>query len=262
MIGYIRNRIISDYFIGNRIDDLYAIYNLALKENYIICSVEGYWNLLMSGKIENSKKYLINRHDIDSDVKTAKLLFNLEKDLNIKSSFYFRLCTLNYNFMNEISSYGSEASYHFEEVATLAKLHGWKSRSQIDWAEVKNLFCYNFSTIKLNSGLNLSTVCSHGDFVNRYLKVINNELLDNDIRVNLGINLEVYDRSLVDTIEFKCSDTEYPKYYTPSSPFEFLSQNYKVIEFLTHPRHWYSRWTSNSIENFKRVSEDLLYKLR
>lgn len=248
--------------MGSRIRELSEIYEFALNQGYIICSIDHYWGLIISGKVEASKKYLINRHDIDSDVKTARLIFELEKDLDIKSSFYFRLCTLDYDLMDEISSYGSEASYHFEEVATLAKLNGWKLKSQINWAEVKDLFCFNYSTIKSKSGLKLSTICSHGDFVNRYLGVINNELLDDNIRKNLEIGLEVYDRSFTDTIELKCSDTEYPNFYIPSSPIELLSQNKKIVQLLTHPRHWYSRWTSNSIENFKRVSEGFFYKLK
>ncbi len=241
-----------------RLPEMRQIYELAATEGYEFHSVVSFWDVLKSG-IDSNKKYFISRHDIDTDVKTARMFFYLEYDLGVRSSFYFRLSSLNYDLMNEIEKSGSEASYHFEEIATLSKKNKWKNRSQIDFELVKKLFAENFSKIKSDTGLPMRSVCSHGDFVNRKLSVANHNLLDFDVRENLKIELETYDQSFMKHVGARHSDTHYPKFYTPVSPVESIKNGVGVVYFLTHPRHWRSDFLVNTSDNINRVFEGFGY---
>src|SRR5690606_18378029 len=73
----------------------------------------------------------VHRHDIDSDLRTAKKMFAIEQRHGVRASYYFRLCTLDYGFMREIEAAGSEASYHYEEVADFAKRHRLRSAEAV-----------------------------------------------------------------------------------------------------------------------------------
>ncbi|MFD2270334.1 hypothetical protein ACFS07_02255 [Undibacterium arcticum] len=139
---------------------------------------------------------IVHRHDIDTDVCTAKKIFAIEK-LGIKSSYYFRISTLDFAFMREIEEYGSEASYHYEEIATFAKKHHIRDPAEImkRMAEVRAEFVNNFTSIERRFGLKMTTVASHGDFANRRLRLSNTEILkDKELRDRCGIVCESYDK--------------------------------------------------------------------
>jgi hypothetical protein len=125
------------------------------------------------------RKVLVHRHDIDRDVRTAKKIFALETRYGAKASYYFRLRTLDFGFMREIEAAGSEASYHYEEVADYARRHRIHCAEEIRrrFPEIREQFIRNFSRITEHLGLRMVTVASHGDFANRRPQGINHELL-------------------------------------------------------------------------------------
>jgi hypothetical protein len=206
----------------------------------------------------DSKKYFINRHDIDTDLFTTKKIFEVEKSLGIKSSYYFRLSTLDINLMREIEEAGSEASYHFEEIATLAKNHNW-SKNDIDFEKCSQQFEENYLNIKSLSGLKMRSVCSHGDFVNRKLGIVNHKFLSEALRKKLGIEVETYDTEFMKHVEQRFSDTLYPRYFSPCNPQEAIQNGARIIYLLTHPRHWDVNKWENTKDNVRRVWEGIKY---
>jgi len=205
----------------------------------------------------NNKKYFINRHDIDTDVLTAKKFFKIEKKYNVKATYYFRLSTLDIEFMKEIEEYGSEASYHFEEIATFAKEKHIKSKREIldKMDKIKEIFKENFLMVEKKLGKKLYTVCSHGDFVNRALYIINNEITkDKNLKEELGILCEAYDKDIMNSFDVYVSDKPYPYFYTPKPIFEYIG-NKDIICMLSHPRQWKVAPIINTIDNIKRAYE-------
>ena len=258
-ISSIFNRIYSDYFMPCRLSELRLIYSAAKSESYEFHSVISFYDEIKNVGLDPNKKYFISRCDVDTDVETAKLIFALKQSYSVKSSFYFRLSTIDQNFMREIHVRGSEASYHFEEIASLAKKYMWRDKSDIDYELVSRLFEYNFSRLKNNTDLPMRSVCSHGDFVNRILGVMNHEFLNARIRKNLNIELETYDEWFMNYVRARHCDTGYPQFYTTSSPMESINEGVSVIYFLTHPRHWRVNRLINSKDNFIRLCEGLSY---
>jgi len=256
----IKNRIYSDYLMPSKLDKYEKILQKTIEREYQYITLRDYNYKLKNNLLENSK-YFINRHDIDTDVSTAKKFFEIEKKYNIKATYYFRLSTLDFNFMKELEEYGSEASYHFEEIAQYAKDYHIKNRDEIinRLDDIKEIFIKNFKKIENELNIKLKTVCSHGDFVNRKLKIINNEILKDDkLRERLGIECEAYDKDIMESFDIYISDGIFGLDIKVEDILDKL-ENKKVVCMLSHPRQWRVNIYANSIENLKRFYEGIVW---
>lgn len=255
-INIIKNRIYADYLMPSRLPEYEKNIKILLDNDYEIITVRDYYHKLENNSL-NTKNYFINRHDIDTDTLTAKEFFKIEKKYGVKATYYFRLSTLDFKFMKELEKCGSEASYHFEEIATYCKEKHIKDKGTAlkHLPQMKEMFKKNFLNIEKKVGRKLETVCSHGDFVNRALDITNN-ILTQDIllRKELGIKCETYDDILMKSFEIYIADRPHPVYYYPKSIFEVIGQK-NIICMLSHPRQWKSSPIINSIDNIKRVWE-------
>ena len=75
-------------------------------------------------------KVFIHRHDIDTDAKTARRFFESEQKLGIKTSYYFRLNTIDIGLMKKIAAADHEVGYHYEELAQYCKDHKIKTQDK------------------------------------------------------------------------------------------------------------------------------------
>jgi hypothetical protein len=251
------SRLYSDYFMPSRVPIHERLIRAAHDLGFAQASVRDYFNSICDGNVSDGTKVLVHRHDIDTDLRTARKLFEVEQKAQIKSSFYFRLSTLDFGLMREIEEYGSEASYHYEEVATFAKQNRIRDAAAIRarMSEIRQIFIANFCSIEQRLGLKMTTVASHGDFANRRLKLNNTELLnDPHLRERCGIKCETYDQALLQHFDFYVADKPHPQYYHPSCPLEALSK-YRRICFLTHPRQFETNWVENTKDNLFRFYE-------
>lgn len=255
------NRLYSDYAMPSRLALHEEFVLAALRKGYAQTSVRAYFNSLQNRGPFSGEKFIVHRHDIDTDLRTTRKLFEIEKKYNITSSFYFRLSTLDIGLMQEIEDYGSEASYHYEELATFAKQHKLTDPAQVlaRLPEIREIFFENFHKIEQRCGRKLTTVASHGDLANRRLKLNNTEILkDPQLRARCGIVCESYDRALLDHIDLYIADRPHPQYFYPSSPFDALGQQQRIC-LLTHPRQWETNWVENTKDNLFRLYEGLTW---
>jgi hypothetical protein len=254
------NRLYSDYLMPSRLSEYEALIVRAGQCGYRQWSVRDFHRAMRAGSTPPGK-VLVHRHDIDSDLRTARKMFALETKHGVRASYYFRLSTLDFGFMRDIEAAGSEASYHYEEVATYAKRHRLRRGDEVRarFPEIRELFEHNFMRIREQLGVPMTTVASHGDFANRRLKVINHELLsDPDLRRRCGIECESYDADLLRHFDLYVSDRPHPVYYYPLSPFEALGR-YERICFLTHPIQWETNWLENTRCNMMRLAEEVVW---
>jgi hypothetical protein len=237
------------------------ILKVAIEAGYTFVTLQEFCKRIKDGSIRRNEKIFINRHDIDSDVATARRFFEIEKRTGVKATYYFRLSTLSFELMEQISRYGSEASYHFEEIATYAKRNGIKSQKALRFSmqEISEEFEKNFHFISNRLSFPMKTVCSHGDFVNRKLGIVNYEILKSDsLRKRLGIECEAYDEEIMKHVDVYVSDKQYPHFWHPADVREFIGKK-KIIYMLTHPRQWYARRFCNTKENMVRVYDGIKY---
>ena len=252
------NRVYRDYLMPSRLGEYESLLQLAQAAGYTQLSVRAFYRALAGGAPASA---IVHRHDIDSDLRTARKMFAIETRYGVTSSFYFRLSTLDFGLMREIEAYGSEASYHYEEVADFAKANHLKDADAVRhrFPEIRMAFLQNYERIQDKLAIKLSTVASHGDFANRRLQVINHEILrDRGFRARCGIECESYDSELLREFDIYISDRPHPQYYHPMSPFAALGQ-YKRICLLTHPVQWETNWLENTRCSVRRIVEELTW---
>jgi hypothetical protein len=250
----------NDFLMPSRVEEYERIIQQALKSGYEHITIKDYYKKLIENKLDSSM-YFIHRHDIDTDVSTARKFFEIEKKYNIKATYYFRLSTIDIDFMKELNDYGSEVGYHFEEIATYCKKKHIKSKEEVfkELLKIKKVFIKNFKELEAKLGFKIETIASHGDFVNRKLGIINNEIVkDKNVRKEINIICESYDEKLIKSFDIYISDAQYPVFYTPINIFEVIGK-YNKICFLTHPRQWRSDIIINLFDNFKRIWEGLMW---
>lgn len=259
------NRVYADYLMPSRLGEYDALVREVASAGYAQLSVREFFRQAYGGERAQGQpmeRSFVHRHDIDSDLRTAKKMFAIESRHGVRASYYFRLCTLDFGFMREIEAAGSEASYHYEEVADFAKRHRLRSADAVRqrFPEIRELFARNVGQIVERLGMPLTTVASHGDFANRRLKVINHELLrDEALRRRCGIECESYDAALLRCFDIYISDRKHPVYYYPLSPFEALGK-YRHICLLTHPVQWETNWVESTRCNMRRLVEEVAWR--
>ncbi len=263
-LGTVRDRFYSDFLMPSRLGTYRALLEAALAEGYTFVSIEEYWSLLLAGEVDPARRYFILRHDIDTDTETADVMWRIERSLKISSSYFFRLSTIDLPLMTRIAEGGSWVSYHFEELATVAK-----RRHPVDSAaamrlvpEAQDLFRTNLTRLREQSSLPMDVVTSHGDFVNRMLDLGNYEILnDPAIREEMGISLETQDTTLPDERHGPPVRLAVPPVLDPGDPFVAIADREPIIYLLVHPRHWRINRLVNLRDNAGRLREGLSYRL-
>jgi len=255
-------RIYESYFMPSRMGMYRALLEAASANSYHMLSVLDFYRLTQAGGFDTGNRYIILRHDIDTDPATAREFWKIERDLGATASHYFRLCTLDLGLMEEIEKSGSEASYHYEEIATVAKEDCLRTRNEIMKVlpRIRQRFIENYRWLRRVARLPLRSVASHGDFANRKLLIANAEILkDQNLRSELGIELEAYDDTAQHHISLRHSDDMPPRRWNPGSPFEAIQQGLPVIYLLTHPRHFRAHLTQNLSSDLRRLYEGVCY---
>jgi hypothetical protein len=248
-----------DYFAPNRLNILEKIYIEALNHGYKIVSVIDFWDIVRLNKFNVKDKYLINRHDIDSDPKCVKLILQIEKNLGISSSYYFRLRTIDLSVIKSVIASGREVGYHYEELATLAYKYKWKKKTDINWNLTKKLFSKNFTNFKNLTGYEVRSICSHGDFINRFLNIPNYKIISEKLKKDLKIDIEVYEDAIWKYNSIQHSDIHSKCGFTPYSPISSIKQSLPIIHLLTHPRQLRVNWKENAIDNIDRICRGIFY---
>lgn len=258
-------RLCADFFMPSRLGEYKDLLQFALDHQYQVCSIRHFLEITDHGQNQPKGQYLILRHDIDTDVSTAKAMWAIEQLLSIKSSYYFRLSTLDIPFMREIEAAGGEVGYHYEEIATIAKQKRLKTRDQVNavMPEIRALFRDNLNRLRGKTSLPLRIAASHGDFVNRKLGMRNCEILsDNNFREQLGIEHEVYDQHLMRFVKSRHADLAgYPRLWEPNDPASAITSGIDLIYVLVHPRQWRVNRKESLTDNIRRMVEGVRYRL-
>ena len=248
----------------SRLEDYRSFLECALRWGYSIIPVEKFWELTVAGSRVPSGRYLILRHDVDTDPRTAERFWEIEQTLGVCGSYYFRLSTLHPRLMVKMAGSGVEVSYHYEELSTFVKRNGLMKAADIyaRLPEIRAQFAKNIERLRKLTGLGMRVVAAHGDFVNRYLGIYNTLVLDDaELRRELAIRLEAYDDAYLRLLQRRLTDAGYPRYWATVSPQEAMQQQPvpEVIAVLVHPKHWHARAMANLRMDMWRGWEGLRY---
>ncbi len=258
-------RFYSDFLLPNRLSEWRHLLEQALASGYEMHSVKSFWQILRNERIRFGSKYLVVRHDIDTDVYTARQMWEIEKCLNVRTSYYFRLCTLDIDLMREIEAGGGEASYHYEELAIYAKSKDLASRkavlSHLDI--IRRIFAQNLKRLREWTGIPMRIVASHGDWINRRLGLPNWVILeDRAFRIEVEVDLEVYDHEFMRFVTSRHSDAPYPAFWKPRDPLDAIQAGDPIVYILVHPRHWRANLHVNLVDDLSRLWEGAVFYFR
>ena len=257
-------RLYADFFMPSRLPLLRCFLRKALDCGFEFCSIAQFVSYSRSAQ-GIPDRVIALRHDVDTDVKTAGEFWRIEKDFGIQGSFFFRLATLDYRLMGEIHAGNSEASYHFEEIATYAKQMGVKTADILRgrMPEIRQMFAQNLQRLRRESGLPMTIVAAHGDFVNRRTGLSNELILaDPAFRRAMQVEHEVYDQEIVRHFSERFSDAQPPVYWTPKDPARFIDDRQGIAQLLIHPRQWRADRLGNLRDDIGRLWEELGYRFR
>lgn len=251
-------RFYSDFFLPNRLSEWRLLLEQALESGYEVHSIRSFWEILKNKRMRSNSKYLVVRHDIDTDVCVARQMWEIEKHLNVRGSYYFRLSTLDVDLMCEIEAGGGEASYHYEELATYAKSKGLADRKAVlaNLDVIRKIFAHNLKHLREQTGIHMCVVSSHGDWINRRMGLPNWVILeDRTFRKEVEVELEVYDHDFMRFVTSRHSDAPYPAFWKPRNPLEAIRDGDPVVYILVHPRHWRANVQVNLVDDLSRLWE-------
>jgi hypothetical protein len=262
--GEVWSRAYADFLMPSRLGIYQSTLETALEHGYEFVTVDGFWRRIKAETVDPASRYLVLRHDIDTDPAMGRAIWEIDQSLGISSSYYFRLSTLDVPLMLAIDAKGGEASYHFEELATLAKQRrirrGADALNLI--GEAQEQFRANVRRMRSITGLPILTVASHGDFTNRRLRIPNWALLvDRGFRELVGIDLEAYDDAFMRHVTSRHSDSGPLGAWSPTSALTAIRAHEPVIYLLVHPRQWGSNLVVNFKDDWGRVAQGVGYEL-
>ncbi len=258
-------RLYSDILLTDRLGEWRLLLERALERGYLVHSIRSAWDLLKADAIGSDSKVLVLRHDVDTDPGTAARMWEIERSLHIRGSYYFRLSTVDTALMRRIEEGGGEAGYHYEEVAAVAKRRGLATRSEVLSCLdlIRETFADNLRRLRERTGLPIRIVASHGDWLNRRLGVPNTVLLDDpSFREHVGVDLEVYDQAFMASVTSRCSDALYPMLWKPRDPSEAIRAGERFVYVLVHPRHWHANLRENLASDLIRAWETAAFHLK
>jgi len=120
----IAQRVYCDYLRSERLDELRALIGRAVDLGYRTLTLSAFAGLVDTGQAARPERVLLLRHDIDSDVARARRIWEIERELGVVGTYFFRRETWDVPFMRELVADGYEVGYHYEELATLVKQRG------------------------------------------------------------------------------------------------------------------------------------------
>lgn len=244
---------------NNRLDyyDLYI--KLAKEKGYIVTD---YYDYLTNYK-DTNKKVLILRHDIDIANEGTRYMMEIEKKNNVKATYYFRWKTFDNPLIQELHREGFEIGLHYETIAQYCINNHKYTIDANDIKICRGLLKEEIKKFKQLTGIDIKTISSHGNPVNKKIGIPNYVLLLGEKYSDFGIVGETYDENIVrNYIKSYICDGELIKndgFSYSTNPIDSILADDKVIEFLSHPNHWnYDRYKRAKL--FIEVKNGIVFK--
>lgn len=256
----LRDRLYLDFLLPDRLHEYDDLIERAAGLGYQFHTVGSFHAAKLGGTLE--PRVLVLRCDVDTDPETARAKFEILKRHGARASFFFRLGTLDVELMRTMHAHGLEASYHFEEVAAVAKEMRLKTRAEVEskLPYIEGRFRENLTRLREETGLPMVSLAAHGDWINRRLPISNRRVLTPEVRRDLGIEVETYDAVARVDITSRFSDAGFPELWKPGTPLPAIERGDPTVYVLTHPRAWRRNAGANLRDDLRRVREEAAFR--
>lgn len=195
---------------------------------------------------------IVLRHDVDRRVHNAVALAEVETDLGIDATYYFRTSTFDPDLAESMEADGHEIGYHYEDLAN--------ERGDVRRAHAR--FAANLASFRQH--VTVDTICSHGSPLSPHL---NTDLWEGTrTPADYDLTGRAYEVEADDdgtSERLYCSDTgrdwnvSVPGFGRVRSTDDVIraleSEACQDLYLLAHP----SRWATSRIQSVERPSWDI-----
>jgi peptidoglycan/xylan/chitin deacetylase (PgdA/CDA1 family) len=261
-LSKIAPRLYQNYLMRDRLDECRELLAGIQQRGYRFITLAEFAQAIRNDAVPAGKLAIL-RVDVDSDPRGARRMFDVERALGIRATYYFRLGTIDRALIAEMARHGTEVGYHFEELSTLARQRGFRRAADAERArsELQQQFRANLSHFRRESGVSPRTIAAHGDFLNRRLGLRNNWFVDRALLNELNIIAEGYEPWVGSRITARVADRAAPVWWYPRSPEEALKSSPAVLLLVMHPRQWVRNSWANACADFERLRAEIQYRL-
>jgi hypothetical protein len=231
-----------------------------LKNDYKFFTFSEY----LSSNDKGNQKIVILRHDVDRKPANALKIAQMENELGIKASYYFRIVKKSYNenIIKEIVNLRHEIGYHYEDL----------SLAKGDFEKAIKTFKTNLDNLR--KLYPIKTICMHGSPLS---KLDNKEIWKKINYHDYGIDGESYYDldfnkilSLTDTgrrwngnrfsVRDKVDQDYHFNFHTTYDILESISALPNKILINTHPQRWNNNHLMWSYELISQNIKDIIKK--
>lgn len=230
--------VLSMILFNSRLKKYKYYIEYAKKKGYQVLSLEDFYKL----PEKRNGKYFILRHDVDLPGICTRKMFEVEKSLGVKSTYYFRFSTIDKKLIQEMIDNRFDVGLHFETIADYAKKNKVKDKSEIDMELMKEQLKKDIEKFEKITRHKTFSCCSHGAPENRMLGISNNAITEHADMKEFGLGFEAYQKELYNYVDCHIMDDSIIHHFGFSyadTPVSAVNDGFKNIVFLAHPNHWY-----------------------
>ena len=251
-------RLAHDYGRADHIESYRDVLQRALRKGYRVGSMLDLAEMRGSPPAD---PWLILRHDVDVAPSVAERMLEVEQEVDVTSTFYFRITTASGPAFDKIVRSSADIGYHYEELATVAKLLG--TRSPQDASELipmaRELTALNIRSFADRCDRHIRHVSSHGDFANTIIGITNTAIFDDAFRQRTNVEFEAYDEAINRPVSTRVADQP-DAMASVERVLAAVEAESPVVYYLTHPRWWASSRTEALTEDLYRVTDAIKFK--
>jgi len=233
--------LVKTILFNTRLKDYKLFLSYAKEQRYEILPLGEFYRL--GNRRGGGKNHLVLRHDVDWPGESTRRLFETEKSLGVRSTYYFRFSTIDKLLIDEMIEAGFEVGLHFETISDIIREQQLTDKNQLKMDYAFERFREDIRRFEEITGHKILTCCSHGAPENVKLGISNNSLTEGTNLSDYGIQFEAYDKDMYSKdVDCHIMDATLLFNYGFSyvdTPISAVNHQYQNIIFLSHPNHWW-----------------------
>lgn len=230
--------VVGTILLNSRLKKYRYYIQYARKNGYQVLSLENFYRLSDKRK----GKHFILRHDVDHPGIATRKMFETEKALGVKSTYYFRFSTIDKELIKEMIDSGFDVGLHFETISDYVRECSIKSKDEIDMSLMKQRLKEDIRNFEEIIGSETFSCCSHGAPENVALGLSNNAITEHADMVEFGLGFEAYQKEMYEFVDCHIMDGSLTRNFGFSyadTPITAVDAEYNNVVFLSHPNHWF-----------------------
>jgi hypothetical protein len=208
----------------------------ARTEGYELVAVEEW---VLAG-VPAEGRVLVLRHDVDQHPRSALAMAAVERELGVRSTWYFRWRTAHPEVIRRLRSGGFSVGFHYETLTRLALVRGLGAEDEVSGLiePARRRLRGEIAAFQDLHG-QIRSACPHGD--SRVPGVTNAVLLKGQDAADYGLEFDGND-AMRGRISYWLTDRSIPegRWRDGVDPFEVLAEKHSPLLCLTHPNNWAS----------------------